>query len=61
MNLKKHIATHVREIPKSGIREFFDIVAQEKRLATVVKRNANLTIGNNAAACTNTSSSRRDN
>ena len=30
MNLKKHIATHVREIPKSGIREFFDIVAQEK-------------------------------
>jgi aminotransferase len=30
MNLKKHIATHIREIPKSGIREFFDIVAQEK-------------------------------
>jgi aminotransferase len=26
MNLKKHIAAHVREIPKSGIREFFDIV-----------------------------------
>ncbi|HEX8312112.1 MAG TPA: aminotransferase class I/II-fold pyridoxal phosphate-dependent enzyme [Chthoniobacteraceae bacterium] len=30
MTLKKHIATHVRDIPKSGIREFFDIVAQEK-------------------------------
>src|SRR5438552_5549939 len=30
MNLMKHIANHVREIPKSGIREFFDIVAQEK-------------------------------
>ena len=30
MNLKKHIANHIREIPKSGIREFFDIVAQEK-------------------------------
>jgi aminotransferase len=30
MNLKKHIASHVRDLPKSGIREFFDIVAQEK-------------------------------
>jgi aminotransferase len=30
MTSKKHIATHVRDIPRSGIREFFDIVAQEK-------------------------------
>jgi aminotransferase len=30
MTLKKHIAAHVRDLPKSGIREFFDIVAQEK-------------------------------
>lgn len=30
MNLKKQIAAHVRDLPKSGIREFFDIVAQEK-------------------------------
>jgi aminotransferase len=30
MTLKNHVANHVREIPKSGIREFFDIVAQEK-------------------------------
>jgi aminotransferase len=30
MILKKHIASHIRDIPKSGIREFFDIVAQEK-------------------------------
>src|SRR6187401_340924 len=35
MNLKKHIATHVREIPKSGIREFFDIVAQEKEVISL--------------------------
>lgn len=26
MNLKKHIANHVRTIPKSGIRDFFEIV-----------------------------------
>src|SRR5260221_1926471 len=26
MNLKKHIANHVRDIPKSGIRDFFEIV-----------------------------------
>jgi aminotransferase len=30
MTLKKQIASHIRDIPKSGIREFFDIVAQEK-------------------------------
>src|SRR4026207_843297 len=30
MNLKKHIATHIREIPKSGIREFFGIFAREE-------------------------------
>ena len=35
MNLKKHIATHVRDIPKSGIREFFDIVAQEKEVISL--------------------------
>jgi aminotransferase len=26
MNLKKHIAEHVRDIPRSGIRDFFEIV-----------------------------------
>jgi aminotransferase len=35
MVLKKHIATHVRDIPKSGIREFFDIVAQEKEVISL--------------------------
>jgi aminotransferase len=35
MTLKKHIAAHVREIPKSGIREFFDIVAQEKEVISL--------------------------
>ncbi len=35
MNLKKHIAAHVRDIPKSGIREFFDIVAQEKEVISL--------------------------
>src|SRR5689334_21070071 len=30
MTFQKQIAHHVRDIPKSGIREFFDIVAQEK-------------------------------
>ena len=34
--MKKHpIAAHVREIPKSGIREFFDIVAQEKEVISL--------------------------
>ncbi|MEO8351037.1 MAG: aminotransferase class I/II-fold pyridoxal phosphate-dependent enzyme [Chthoniobacteraceae bacterium] len=35
MNLKKQIAAHIREIPKSGIREFFDIVAQEKEVISL--------------------------
>ena len=35
MNLKKQIAAHVRDIPKSGIREFFDIVAQEKEVISL--------------------------
>ncbi|MCE9611193.1 MAG: aminotransferase class I/II-fold pyridoxal phosphate-dependent enzyme [Chthoniobacter sp.] len=35
MSLTKHIATHVRDIPKSGIREFFDIVAQEKEVISL--------------------------
>ena len=35
MTLKKHIADHVRELPKSGIREFFDIVAQEKEVISL--------------------------
>ena len=35
MTLKKHIASHVREIPKSGIREFFDIVAQQKEVISL--------------------------
>jgi aminotransferase len=35
MTLKKHIADHVREIPRSGIREFFDIVAQEKEVISL--------------------------
>lgn len=35
MILKKHIAHHVRDIPKSGIREFFDIVAQEKEVISL--------------------------
>ncbi len=30
MILKKYLADQIRDIPKSGIREFFDIVAQEK-------------------------------
>ena len=32
---KSHIAAHVRDIPKSGIREFFDIVAQEKEVISL--------------------------
>ena len=35
MILKKHIANHIRDIPKSGIREFFDIVAQEKEVISL--------------------------
>ena len=35
MLLKSHIAAHVRDIPKSGIREFFDIVAQEKEVISL--------------------------
>ena len=35
MTLKKHIANHVRDLPKSGIREFFDIVAQEKEVISL--------------------------
>src|SRR4029079_19190541 len=35
MTLKKHIANHVRDIPRSGIREFFDIVAQEKEVISL--------------------------
>ena len=35
MTLKNQIAAHVREIPKSGIREFFDIVAQEKEVISL--------------------------
>lgn len=35
MTLKNHIATHVRDLPKSGIREFFDIVAQEKEVISL--------------------------
>jgi len=30
MNLKKHIAHHVRDIPRSGIRDFFEIVQTMK-------------------------------
>jgi aminotransferase len=30
MNLKKHIAHHVRDIPRSGIRDFFEIVQSMK-------------------------------
>jgi aminotransferase len=35
MNLSKRVAYHVRDIPKSGIREFFDIVAQEKEVISL--------------------------
>jgi aminotransferase len=35
MTFKKHIADHVRDIPRSGIREFFDIVAQEKEVISL--------------------------
>ena len=30
MGLKSRVAPHVAELPKSGIRKFFDIVAQSK-------------------------------
>ncbi len=30
MTFSKYLADHIRDIPKSGIREFFDIVAQQK-------------------------------
>src|SRR3954451_18653780 len=35
MTFKKHIAAHVRDLPRSGIREFFDIVAQEKEVISL--------------------------
>ena len=35
MKSKQRIASHVRDIPKSGIREFFDIVAQEKEVISL--------------------------
>jgi aminotransferase len=35
MTQKKYVAEHVREIPRSGIREFFDIVAQEKEVISL--------------------------
>src|SRR5436190_20442702 len=35
MNLRKQIAAHIRDIPKSGIREFFDIVAQQKEVISL--------------------------
>src|SRR5246127_1580622 len=35
MTLKPQIADHIRDIPKSGIREFFDIVAQQKEVISL--------------------------
>src|SRR5258708_10308381 len=35
MNFKKHIAAHSRDIPKSGIGEFFDLVVQEKEVISL--------------------------
>src|SRR5581483_2205395 len=35
MSPKKYIADHIRDVPKSGIREFFDIVAQEKEVISL--------------------------
>ncbi len=35
MSSKNPIAHHIRDIPKSGIREFFDIVAQEKEVISL--------------------------
>jgi aminotransferase len=35
MTLKKHIAHHVREIPRSGIRDFFEIVQSMKNVISL--------------------------
>src|SRR3954464_12451338 len=35
MSPNRYVAEHVRGIPKSGIREFFDIVAQEKEVISL--------------------------
>src|ERR1044071_3829296 len=35
MSSKKRIADHICDIPKSGIREFFDIVAQQKEVISL--------------------------
>jgi len=35
MNLKKHIAHHVRDIPRSGIRDFFEIVQSMKSVISL--------------------------
>src|ERR1700761_7939274 len=35
MTFKPQIADHIRDIPKSGIREFFDIVAQQKEVISL--------------------------
>src|SRR3954464_5967387 len=35
MSSSKRIADHIRDIPKSGIREFFDIVAQQKEVISL--------------------------
>jgi aminotransferase len=35
MNLKKHIAHHVRDIPRSGIRDFFEIVQSMKNVISL--------------------------
>lgn len=35
MSSSKRIAEHIRDIPKSGIREFFDIVAQQKEVISL--------------------------
>lgn len=35
MKTKSYIASHIRDIPRSGIREFFDIVAQEKEVISL--------------------------
>src|SRR3954447_13721361 len=35
MSSSKPIADHIRDIPKSGIREFFDIVAQQKEVISL--------------------------
>jgi aminotransferase len=35
MSSSKRVADHIRDIPKSGIREFFDIVAQQKEVISL--------------------------